>query len=461
MTPDPDVARTARALLERLFPIGRSLTGDGVRETLHILGEHAPFAVREYASGTPAYDWTVPDEWAVRDAYIADPRGNRLVDVRTNALHLVGYSRPVRRTMTFAELAPHLHTLPELPDAIPYRTTYYRDDWGFCLTHRQWEAFDRDASYTVVVDSELKPGALTLADAVLPGTSGREYLVSTYCCHPSMANDNLSGLIVATLLCAELAARPRRHTWRFVVVPETIGALTYLAQHETAMKRLSGGFVATCCGGPGPYGYKESFLGDHLVDRAIRLAFRDAGIEPVRHPFVPDGSDERQYSSPGFRIPVATICKDKYYEYRYYHTSLDDLSFVTGEALAGSFALYRDAIAIVEENRVYRTLNPNGEPQLGRRGLYPQTGGGINQTARGDSPRAGIEREVDVIGWVMFLADGRHDLVAVAERSGLPFRSVAAVARRLAAHGLLEEASGPDGAPGAGNGRLPSAGAIP
>jgi aminopeptidase-like protein len=434
------IGSTAQALLERLFPICRSITGDGVRTTLAVLQEHAPWRIEEYRSGTPVYDWTVPREWVIRDAWIAGPNGERVIDFRRNNLHVVGYSVPVRERMAFAQLRPHLHSLPATPDAIPYRTSYYQESWGFCLSERQLAALDPAAEYEVVIDSELKDGALTLADCVLPGESGHEFLVSAYCCHPSMANDNLSGVIVATLLLRELASRPRRrHGWRFVMLPETIGAITYLAHHEAEMKRVAGGFVVTTCGGRGRFGVKQSYLGNHLVDRAAGIALRDAGVEALRYPFAPDGSDERQYSSPAFRIPVTTISKDKYYEYPFYHTSLDDLGFVTGATLADSFALYRDAIDVIEQNRVLRSRNPHGEPQLGRRGLYPQTGGALHQQRPG-AAQAVVDREVEVISWIMFLADGTHDLIDVAERSGAPFRDVAAVARKLEAHGLVEDA---------------------
>jgi aminopeptidase-like protein len=255
-----------------------------------------------------------------------------------------------------------------------------------------------------------------------------------------MANDNLSGVIVATLLLRELASRPRRrHGWRFVALPETIGAIAYLAHHEAEMKRLAGGFVLTTCGGPGAFGVKESFLGDALVDRAVRIVMRDAGVEPLRYPFAPNGSDERQYSAPAFRIPVLTITKDKYYEYPFYHTSFDDLRFVSGEALAASFALYRGAIDAIEENRVLRSRNPHGEPQLGRRGLYPQTGGALHQQPAG-AVQSAVDDEVELISWIMFLADGKHDLIDVAERSAAPFSQVVAIGRKLEAHGLVEDA---------------------
>ena len=431
----------ARALLERLFPITRSITGPGVRRSLAILQDYADFKIKEYPSGTRVFDWNIPREWIIRDAYIADREGRRLVDYQANGLHVVSYSTPVDLDMSFDELAPRLHTLPRLPDAIPYRTSYFRENWGFCLTQKQFDALDRNGRFRVVIDSELKTdGLLTLADAVLPGDSGQEFLISTYCCHPWMANDNQSGVVVATLLNRWLAAQPHRHSWRFVVIPETIGAITYLAHHPDEMKRLSGGFVLSCCGGPGPLAYKESFLGNHLIDRAVRIAFRDAGIEPWLRPFAPDGSDERQYSSPGFRIPVGTIAKDKYYDYDYYHTSLDDLDFVTGENLHASLSMYAAAIQVIEENRTFCSLMPWGEPQLGKRGLYPQTGGAMKQTAGGKSP---VEAEVDALTWVMFLADGSMDLLSMAERSGQPFQNLAIAARKLKLQGLLEEIPAP------------------
>jgi aminopeptidase-like protein len=432
------VACTAQSLLEQLYPICRSITGEGVRTTLNILRRHAPWRIQEYPTGTRAYDWSVPREWIIRDAWIADTSGRRLVDFRENNLHVVGYSVPVRARMSFASLRPHLHSLPVLPDAIPYRTSYYAENWGFCLSERQLAGLDPDAEYEVVVDSELKDGMLSFADCVLPGTSCQQYLVSTYCCHPSMANDNLSGVIVTTLLLHELASRPhRRHAWRFVIAPETIGTLAYLAHNEDDMKSVIGGFVVATCGGPGLIGVKESFIGNHLVDRAVRVACRDSGIEPKRYAFVPDGSDERQYSSPAFRIPVTTICKDKYYEYEFYHSSLDDLNFVTGEALAITFTLYREAIDVIEENRVLYSRNAHGEPQLGRRGLYPEIGGAVHL---GDSdPRIVEQDEVALISWIMFLADGKHDLIDIAEHSNRSFRDVVAAVRKLEQNGLLHD----------------------
>lgn len=434
-----NLAAEAGDFLRRMYPICRSITGDGVRETLRIVQDYAGFEIKEYPSGERIYDWTVPDEWNIRDAYIADEKGKRLIDFRNNGLHVVSYSVPVNARMPFAELEPHLHSLPRLPDAIPYRTSYFKRDWGFCLSHRQLESFDRDGAYAVVIDSELKPGAMSFAEARLEGTSGQEFLISSYCCHPWMANDNLSGLVVTALIYRALAQRELRHSYRFVMVPETIGAIAYLAHNEEAMKKIAGGFVVSCCGGPGPLGYKESFLGNHMIDRAVRLAFQGAGVEPVHYPFAPDGSDERQYSMPAFRIPVGTICKDKYYEYEQYHTSLDDLDFVTGEAMVISLNLYLAAIDILEQNRTFKSLMPYCEPQLGRRGLYPQTGGAMKQPSHDGEAKSSVEAEVDALTWVMFLADGDHDLIDMAERSGEPFSNLADAARKLEANELLEE----------------------
>ncbi len=426
-------------LLEQLFPITRSITGQGVRTSLAILQEHAPLNIVEYSSGTKVYDWTIPKEWNIQDAYIADENGNRIVDYQENGLHVVGYSIPINSKMSFTELLPYLHTLPNLPNAIPYRTSYYKESWGFCLTQNQLDTMDHSADYEVVIRSELTEGSLVLGEALLKGESEKELLISTYCCHPWMANDNQSGMVVATFLHRYLAQKKKlRYSYRFVWLPETIGAITYLAHNEEVMKAIEGGFVISCCGGQGKISYKETYLGNHLMDRAVMLAFRDQGIEPWMRPFAPDGSDERQYSMPAFRIPMCTISKDKYYDYRYYHTSLDDLEFVSGDNLLATYRLYIDAIEILEKNVTYKTLMPYCEPQLGRRGLYPLTGGGVNQSVNDEESVNSVSAQLDAITWMMFLADGGADLVTIAERSGQPIDSLFEAAEKLKEKGLLE-----------------------
>jgi aminopeptidase-like protein len=430
----PEAPAQAMELMRRLFPYCRSITGEGLRKTLRDIGDLIPLSILEFPSGTKVFDWTVPREWVIRDAFIADSSGKRVVDFKVSNVHVVSYSMPVDQFMTLDELSPFLHSLPHMPDAIPYRTSYYKENWGFCLTQRQRDALDPFDTYRVVIDSELIQGALSIGEARLQGSSGQEFLISTYCCHPSLANDNLSGPVVTALLCRELATWKLRHSYRFVFLPETIGAITYCAQYPNDIRAMSGGFVVTSCGGPGPFGIKQTFLGDHLIDRAIQVAMRDAGINPVVYPFAPDGSDERQYSSPGFRLPVATISKDKYYEYAYYHTSLDNLDFVNGDGLADSLALYLDVIRILEENRKVGSLNPDCEVQLGRRGLYPQTGGALNHSKY---DRSLVENELDLINWLMFWADGGHDLLAIAEKTGLSFRALLQTAKKLERHELI------------------------
>jgi len=450
--PTPDwEALTAQAdeLLHRLFPICRSITGNGLRKTLALLGEVTPFDLQEVPSGSACYDWVVPDEWNVRDAFVADSRGQRVIDFQTNNLHLVNYSIPFEGKLTFDELKAHLHTLPKAPRAIPYRTAYYNRTWGFCLTQEQLEKLEKADTYQVVVDTTLGPGALTYGEAFLPGSSGQEFLVSTYACHPSLANDNLSGIVLWTLLLRDLRRQTLRHSYRFVIAPETIGALAYISRNEAAVRALTGGFVVTSVAGPGPCGYKPTWRGDSLIDRAIRLTFKELELQPTEYPFLIHGSDERQYSSPGLRIPVGTICKDKYSAYDNYHTSLDNLEFISASNLVETLKLYWLTLEKLEQNRIYRSLNPIGEPMLGKRGLYPQVGGSIMQkaadTARPSKRRPRVEdengpdeQELSAMLWVLFYADGQTPLLEVAEKTGLPMHQLSEVAEKLAAHKLLE-----------------------
>ena len=427
-------------LLERLFPLNRSLSGEGNRETLRILKELIPLELGEYPCGTQVFDWTIPDEWYIRDAWIKDSTGKRLVDFTEHPLHVVGYSEPVNTRMPFDLLVPHLHVLEDLPEAIPYRTSYYARNWGFCVTGRQHQTLQQaDGELEVVIDSGFNSnGTMPIGELRISGERPEEYLVSTYICHPYMANDNLSGVIIAALLARQLLANGKPYfSWRFVFVPETIGAIAYLFHNEDNIDAIQGGFVLSCCGGPGPLGYKESFLGDSAVDRAVRLAFRDRFIQPIRYPFSPTGSDERQYSSPGFRIPVVTICKDKYHEYPEYHTSLDNLDFVSGAQIGESLNLYEGAISILENNRTFKSTMSKGEPELGRRGLYPKTGGSFNPHTLENIGQVEKNQQIDIISWCLFLADGQHDLISISERSGIAFSDLASVAQVLEKNQLI------------------------
>ncbi|MFH2104559.1 MAG: DUF4910 domain-containing protein [Chloroflexota bacterium] len=441
----------ADALLRRLFPICRSITGEGVRQTLAILQEYVNIGICEIPSGTVCYDWTVPNEWNVQDAFVADSTGRRIIDFQKNNLHLVNYSIPVDATMSLAQLRPHLHTLPDLPDAIPYRTSYYNETWGFCLTQKQMNSLDPDEKYHVLIDATLHPGSLSYGQGTITGDSGKEYLISTYHCHPSLANDNLSGIVLWTLLFRELGQRKLHHSYRFVIVPETIGAIVYLAQNEALAKKIVGGFIPSTVAGPGAFGYKRSFQENHQIDRVVQLTFRELGLDYIQYPFDINGSDERQYSSPAFRIPMGTICKDKYYEYIGYHTSLDNLEFISADALVQTFKLYLLAIEKLEQDRTYCSRIPHGEPMLGKRGLYPNIGGSIKQKAADLSTRHGERRyevspehilygnELDAIRWILFYSDGQTSLLDIAEKSNLPMQQLFEIAERLVEHDLLEE----------------------
>jgi aminopeptidase-like protein len=416
------------ALIAELFPICRSITGDGFRRSLRRLGEIAPIVQTEVPSGTPVFDWTVPKEWNIRDAYIADHTGTRVVDFHAHNLHVVNYSVPVRARMSLAELRPKLHSLPDQPDLIPYRTTYYAEDWGFCLSHRQLQGLP-DGEYEVCIDSTLAPGHLTYGECVLPGATGDEILISVHSCHPSLANDNLSGMAVAAFLARELSAAPRRHTLRFLFIPGTIGSITWLAKNETVAARIRHGLVLSCLGDPGPSTYKGSRRGDALVDRAAAHVLRQAGPHTLMD-FVPYGYDERQYCSPGFDLPVGCLTRTPNGRFPEYHTSADNLDFVTAEALADSLEKCRRIVEILEHDKAYLNQNPKCEPQLGRRGLYRATGGK-------DLP--GFEM---ALLWVLNLSDGRHTLLQIAERAAVSFRVILGAARALEGVGLLRAASG-------------------
>ncbi|MCC6472015.1 MAG: DUF4910 domain-containing protein [Alphaproteobacteria bacterium] len=416
-------------LAEELFPICRSITGDGVRQTLAIIGRQIPIAVSEVPSGTPVFDWTVPREWNIRGAYIARLDGTRVVDFADSNLHILQYSHPMDRVVSIDELGQHLHSLPDKPDWIPHRTAYFADTWGFCLSHRQRQALT-DASYRVVIDSTLADGHLTYGECVIPGTSEESVLISCHVCHPSLANDNVAGMVVATMLARHVQARRPRYTYRFVFVPSTIGSITWLARNEDKASLVRHGLVLSCLGDAGGMTYKQSRRGGAAIDRIAAHVLRHDGTPHRIAPFIPFGYDERQYCSPGFDLPVGSLLRTPNGQYPEYHTSADDLSLLRGESLAHSLDVLRRIVDVIEGDATYRSLNPKGEPQLGRRGLYAKTGGhravGLDQMA---------------LLWVLNLADGRHSLFDTAERAGMPFAAIRAAADALAEVRLLERAS--------------------
>jgi aminopeptidase-like protein len=421
-----DAAGSAmHSLVEELYPICRSITGDGVRRTLAVLGKHVPLEVREVPTGTPVLDWTVPKEWNIRDAWIADGAGHRVVDFRASNLHVVSYSVPVRARMRLGELLPHLYTLPDQPDRVPYRTSYYEETWGFCLTQRQLDALP-DGEYDVCIDSTLEPGALTYGELVLRGESDEEILVSAHVCHPSLCDDNLSGIAVSVFLARALQAKPRRrYTLRFLYAPGTIGAITWLALNRERVGRVRHGLTLTCLGDGHPFTYKRTVGGAREIDRVATHVLRTSGLPHAIIDFFPYGYDERQYNSPGFRAPVGSLMRGRHGKFPEYHTSGDDLGFVSPERLEESLRVLEALVDALDGNATYRSLAPYGEPQLGRRGLYRAVGGT-------DIPDLQL-----ALLWVLSLSDGEHTLLDVAERSGMDFRALRAAADLLLEHGLL------------------------
>ncbi len=408
-----------------LYPICRSITGNGFRETLRLIRDRIPLEIHEVPSGTAVFDWTVPLEWNINDAYIADRRGKRVVDFKQCNLHVVSYSRPVRATMRLAELREHLYTIPEHPDWIPYRTSYYKESWGFCLSHRQYQELD-EAEYDVCIDSTLEPGHLTYGECYLGGTRSEEVLISCHACHPSLANDNLSGIAVATFLVQALASVSRHYSYRILFIPGTIGSITWLARNGEKTDRIKHGLVLTGVGDSGPITFKRSRRGDAEIDCAATHVLRHSGKPYQVVDFSPYGYDERQYCSPGFNLPVGCLMRTPHGQYPEYHTSADNLDFVRPESLEDTLEKCLKILCVLENNRTYRNTSPHGEPQLGKRGLYRSVGG----------QQEGAVDEMALL-WVLNLSDGQHSLLDIAERAGFPFETIHEAAEALAHHGLL------------------------
>jgi aminopeptidase-like protein len=426
----PDIGEEAHDLVARLYPIPRSLTGDGVRRTLDVLREYGPVVTHEVPTGTPVLDWTVPQEWNLREAWIADAAGRRVVDVADHGLHVLGYSEPVRARMTLDELRPHLHSLPAQPDLIPYRASYYQRQWGFNLRHRDLEAL-ADGEYEVCIDATLADGHLTYGELLVPGSSDDEVLISTHICHPQLANDNQSSIALAALLARELARRSTRLTYRFVFVPGTIGAITWLARNEAGLGRIRHGLVLAGTGDAGPLHYKRSRRGATVIDHALEHVLTQAGHGDNVEDFSPWGYDERQYCSPGFDLPVGCLMRTPHGRYPEYHTSGDDLGLVRPEALAGTYAALIDVVEILEHDGVWLNRSPKGEPQLGRRGLYGSGGYAVRK-----------EAEMAML-WVLNGSDGTASLLDIARRSSIPFALVREAADALARADLLEPLPAP------------------
>jgi len=419
--------RECYEFIRRVFPICRSITGNGFRQTLAHVQEYIPVQVHEVPTGTQVFDWTVPREWNIRDAYVKNFRGERVIDFQKSNLHVVNYSVPASGRMRLQELRQHLFSLPHHPDWIPYKTSYYNDSWGFCVSHRQLEEMSDD-EYEFCIDSTLENGSLTYGELLIPGGTEDEVLISSHACHPSLCNDNLSGVAVATFLAKLLTSLQTKYSYRFLFIPGTIGSIAWLSRNEKAVRRIKHGLVLSCVGDPGKLSYKKSRSGDSEIDRAALHALQHSASEYAVADFSPYGNDERQYSSPGFDLPVGRLSRTPDGQFPEYHTSADNLDFVDAAALGGSLRMCLSIFEILEGNGVYENQNPKCEPQLGKRGLYRAIGGYRDQDTA----------ELAIL-WVLNQSDGSKSLLSIAERSKLSFTVIRQAADVLERCGLLAE----------------------
>ena len=414
-------------MIVELYPICRSITGNGYRQTMRRIQEIIPISIQEVPSGTEVFDWTIPKEWNIRDAYVKGPSGKKVIDFRQHNLHVMQYSVPVHLKMPLQELKHHLYSLPNHPEWIPYRTSYYKENWGFCLSQKQMDSLE-EGEYEVVIDSSLEDGHLTYGEYRIQGESDKEVLFSCHCCHPSLCNDNLSGIALTSRLAKILAGLSLRYSYRFLFIPGAIGSITWLSKNEEVASRIKHGLVVTGVGDLGTFHYKKSRRGGAEIDRVVQYVLKHSGKPYQVRDFSPYGYDERQYCSPGFNLPVGSLTRSPHGSYPQYHTSADDLNFVSTGALVESLSSYLEVVRVLENNRCYQNLNPKCEVRLGKRGLYRTIGGEIDQPLN----------ELATL-WVLNLSDGQYSLLDIAERANLPFRVIHEVAEKLLSHGLLKE----------------------
>lgn len=421
---DSVVGQAMYELAEELAPICRSITGNGVRKTLNVIGERIPLKITEVPSGTQVLDWTVPDEWNIRDAYLLNDRGEKIIDFKRCPLHVLGYSTPMQGRFSLEELKSHLFTDPSHSDWVPFRYSYYTKNWGLCLSHSAFEQLE-DGEYEVFIDSSLEKGSLTYGECFLPGTTDEEVLISVHTCHPWMCNDNLSGIAVATALAERLSFQRNRLSYRFLFIPTTIGSITWLSRNQDRLHKVKHGLVLTCVGDNGQFHYKRTRRGNSAIDDAMIYALKQTGEPHALLDFSPFGFDERQYSSPGFNLAVGCLMRTPNGKYPEYHTSADNLDLIRPEKLAESLALCERAFEVLEGNVRYMNTSPNGEPQLGKRGIYRTIGGSIP------------EESLVTMLWVLNFSDGHNSLLDISERSSISFREIRQAADLLVRHGLL------------------------
>jgi aminopeptidase-like protein len=414
-------------LMKEIYPICRSITGDGFRQTMKILQKHIPLTIHEVPSGKKVFDWTIPKEWNIRDAYVKNSNGVKVIDFKRSNLHVLQYSVPVKMTLSLEELKKHLYTNIDHPEWIPYRTSYYKEQWGFCLSQSTLESL-KDGTYEVMIDSSLEQGGLTYGEYYIQGKSKEEILLSCHSCHPSLCNDNLSGIVLSVFLAKILSQTSLRYSYRFLFIPGAIGSITWLSLNEKKVSKIKHGLVIACVGDPGGFHYKKSRNGNAEIDQAVIHELKHSGQEFHIREFSPYGYDERQYSSPGFNLPVGSLSRTPHGQFPQYHTSADNLEFVQPEFLASSFKQYVNVLKLLENNKKFINQNPKCEPQLGKRGLYRTMGGQTDEPIN----------ELAML-WVLNLSDGKNSLLDIAERSGLPFDVIRKVVKPLCDCGLLLE----------------------
>jgi aminopeptidase-like protein len=412
-------------LIKELFPICRSITGNGTRKTLDIIRTHIPLEIKEIPSNTNVFDWTVPKEWNIINAYVKNSKGEKIIDFQKSNLHILQYSIPIHKKMTLDELKTHLYSIEEYPDWIPYRTSYYQENWGFCISHKQFQTLDDD-EYEVFIDSTLENGSLTYGELFFKGEIEDEILFSTYICHPSMCNDNLSGVSLLTFLAKTLIDRKTKYSYRFLFIPETIGAISWLSKNENDVHKIKYGVVATCVGDSGQLTYKKTKQGNTLLDKIVEKILVDSRDPYEIVDFFPTGSDERQFSSPGFNIPVGSLVRTLYGKFTEYHTSADNMDFMNSKSLQDSFAKYHSIIYVLENNMIYKNQNPKCEPNLGKRKLYDLIGANKELSSNSNS-----------IFWLLNQSDGNISLLEIATKSNIPFIDIKNMADILVSHDLL------------------------
>lgn len=420
-------------LMVELYPICRSITGDGVRKSLNIIKKHVNLEIMEIPSGTQVFDWTIPKEWNINDAYIIDPNGNKIIDFKKSNLHVVSYSIPIKKKLQLTELKKHIYTIPSQPNDIPYITSYYKERWGFCMSHEQFLKLP-EGEYEICIDSSLKDGSLTYGEYFIKGEMDDEFLLSCYVCHPSLCNDGLSGMVLVTFLAKYLEKLDLKYSYRFLFMPETIGAIAWLNQNEKKINKIKGGLVATCVGDAGISTYKKTRGGDAKIDKIVSHVLKHSNNDYSILDFYPYGSDERQFCSPGFNLPIGSLMRTPYRKFLEYHTSADNFDIIRKESLEESFQKYLESIKIFEQDKTCINTNPKCEPQLGKRGLYRNIG-----IPRLDKMSDITELKELAVFWILNLSDGNYSLLDIAEKSGIPFRIINDAAKLLLDNKLLKE----------------------